>query len=166
MAAGLVTSDGFENLRTLIDPKRRPATGQARLPRRRTAAGRWALVHIADAPCADRTEKWADQLLTRWGVLFRDLLARESGAPRWRELLPVLRRMEARGEIRGGRFVAGFTGEQFARPEAIELLRAVRRAGDGAVVVEGADPLSLAGVILPGPRVSPAAAARVAVASA
>src|SRR5262249_37003769 len=89
VAAGLVTSDGFENLRTLIDPKRRPATGLARLPRRRTAAGRWALVRDTEAPCADRVEKWAEQLLTRWGVLFRDLLARESSAPRWRELLPV-----------------------------------------------------------------------------
>jgi ATP-dependent Lhr-like helicase len=145
VAAGLVTSDGFENLRALIDPKRR------RAPRRRHAAGRWALVHIANAPSADRVEKWADQLLSRWGVLFRDLLARESGAPRWRELLPVLRRMEARGQIRGGRFVSGFTGEQFARPEAIDLLRAVRRAGDAAEapIVEGADPLNLAGVILP-----------------
>jgi ATP-dependent Lhr-like helicase len=157
VAAGLVTSDGFENLRTLIDPKRRRAAAQARSTRRRHSPGRWALVHFAEADRPDRVEKWADQLLARWGVLWRDLMARESGAPRWRELLPVLRRMEARGQIRGGRFVAGFTGEQFARREAIDLLRAVRRAGDGAeaAVVEGGDPLNLAGIILPGARLSP-----------
>ena len=93
-------------------------------------------------PNAERAEKWAEQLLTRWGVLLRDLLAREAGAPAWRDLLPVLRRMEARGQIRGGRFVAGFTGEQFARPEALDLLRAVRRAGDATDITEvpSADP--------------------------
>jgi ATP-dependent Lhr-like helicase len=98
---------------------------------------------------------FADQLLARWGVLFRDLLARESLAPPWRDLLPVLRRKEAQGEIRGGRFVSGFSGEQFARPEALELLRAVRRSeADEPVDVSNADPLNLAGIILPGPRVS------------
>jgi ATP-dependent Lhr-like helicase len=91
----------------------------------------------------------------RWGVLFRDLLARETAAPPWRDLLPVLRRMEAKGEIRGGRFVAGFTGEQYARPEAIDLLRAVRRSETlSAVDVSPADPLNLVGIILPGARVS------------
>jgi len=102
-------------------------------------------------------KKFAGQLLLRWGVLFRDLLARETVAPPWRELLPVLRRMEAQGEIRGGRFVAGFTGEQFARPEAIDLLRAVRRADtedQAAVEVAPADPLNLVGIILPGARVN------------
>ena len=104
----------------------------------------------------DRVERFAKQLLLRWGVLLRDLLVRETLAPAWRDLLPVLRRMEARGEIRGGRFVAGFTGEQFARPEALELLRAIRRKSDGkaAVAVSNADPLNLTGIILPGPRVS------------
>jgi ATP-dependent Lhr-like helicase len=105
----------------------------------------------------DRVKKFAAQLLLRWGVLFRDLLARETVAPPWRDLLPVLRRMEAQGEIRGGRFVAGFTGEQFARPEAIDLLRAVRRADTEdslAVDVAPADPLNLVGIILPGARVS------------
>jgi len=84
------------------------------------------------------------------------LLARETIAPLWRELLPVLRRMEAQGEIRGGRFVSGFTGEQFARPEAVELLRAVRRqpSEQTPFVVAPADPLNLAGIILPGARVS------------
>ncbi len=89
-------------------------------------------------------------------MVFRDLLAREALAPPWRELLAVLRRMEARGEIRGGRFVAGFVGEQFARPEAVELLRVVRRDGplDQPLSVPAADPLNLAGIVLPGPRVS------------
>ncbi len=90
-------------------------------------------------------------------MLFRDLLARESLAPPWRDLLPVLRRKEAQGEIRGGRFVSGFSGEQFARPEALDLLRAIRRAGsENAKLPEiaNSDPLNLAGIILPGPRVS------------
>jgi len=157
VAAGLVTADGFENLRSLVDPKRRRGEGRGRLARPRHAAGRWALVrHGSAAPSSDaRAAFFADQLLARWGVLFRDLLARESLAPPWRDLLPVLRRKEARGEIRGGRFVSSFSGEQFARPEALELLRAVRRSQtEETVDVSNADPLNLAGIILPGPRVS------------
>ena len=109
----------------------------------------------------ERLERFAQQLLLRWGVLLRDLLVREALSPPWRDLLPVLRKMEARGEIRGGRFVAGFTGEQFARPEAVELLRMIRRQPERgpAVAVSNADPLNLAGIILPGPRVSRLAAA-------
>jgi len=100
--------------------------------------------------------KFAAQLLTRWGVVFRDVVARETLAPPWRELLGTFRRMEARGEIRGGRFVAGFVGEQFARPEAVDLLRGVRRDGPatGSLSVPAADPLNLTGIVLPGPRVS------------
>ena len=88
--------------------------------------------------------------------MFRDLLARETLAPPWRDLLPVLRRKEAQGEIRGGRFVAGFSGEQYARPEALDLLRAMRRSSDDDQLpsISNADPLNLAGIILPGPRVS------------
>ena len=158
-AGGLVTADGFENLRALIDPKRRRGEGRGQTRRPRHAAGRWALVTRSSIVIApdDRVRKFAGQLLLRWGVLFRDLLAREIVAPPWRELLPVLRRMEAQGEIRGGRFVAGFTGEQFARPEAIDLLRAVRRADAEETVdmeVAPADPLNLVGIILPGARVS------------
>jgi ATP-dependent helicase Lhr and Lhr-like helicase len=158
-AGGLVTADGFENLRALIDPKRRRGEGRGHTRRPRHAAGRWALVTRSNTVIApdDRVKKFAEQLLLRWGVLFRDLLARESVAPPWRELLPVLRRMEAQGEIRGGRFVSGFTGEQFARPEAIDLLRSVRRAetdDESAVEVAPADPLNLVGIILPGARVS------------
>ncbi len=160
VAAGLVTADGFESLRALIDPKRRRGEGRGRQTRPRHSAGRWALVpRDAQTNAATRGEKWAFQLLARWGVLLRDLLAREAGAPPWRELLPVLRRMEARGEIRGGRFVAGFTGEQFARPEALELLRAMKRGKETAAPIEvpAADPLNLTGIILPGARVSPLA---------
>lgn len=157
VAAGLVTADGFENLRALVDPRRRRGEGRGRLARPRHAAGRWALVrHTGSTMPADaRAAAFADQLLARWGVLFRDLLARETLAPPWRDLLPVLRRKEAQGEIRGGRFVSGFSGEQFARPEALDLLRAVRRSErDQPVDVSNADPLNLAGIILPGPRVS------------
>jgi ATP-dependent Lhr-like helicase len=159
VAAGLVTADGFENLRSLVDPKRRRGEGRGRLARPRHAAGRWALVrHGANFVSSDaRALAFADQLLARWGVLFRDLLARESLAPPWRDLLPVLRRKEAQGEIRGGRFVSGFSGEQFARPEALDLLRAIRRSAseaDEGPEVANADPLNLAGIILPGPRVS------------
>jgi ATP-dependent Lhr-like helicase len=160
VAAGLVTADGFENVRALIDPKRRRGEGRGRTGRRRHSAGRWALVS-RNEESDQRVENWAEQLLSRWGVLLRDLLAREDGAPAWRDLLPVLRRMEARGQIRGGRFVSGFTGEQFARPEALDLMRAIRRAGDAIEVVgdiASADPLNLTGIILPGARVSRLAA--------
>jgi ATP-dependent helicase Lhr and Lhr-like helicase len=159
VAAGLVTADGFENLRSLVDPKRRRGEGRGRHARPRHAAGRWALVRHATATANNdpRAAAFADQLLARWGVLFRDLLARESLAPPWRDLLPVLRRKEAQGEIRGGRFVSGFSGEQFARPEALDLLRAIRRSAsesDELADVSNADPLNLAGIILPGPRIS------------
>jgi len=97
-------------------------------------------------------------LLRRYGVVFRDLLVRESLNSGWRDLLVQYRRMELRGEIRGGRFVDGFTGEQFALPEALESLRALRRTGTEPsarqdMKVSAADPLNLAGIILPGPRV-------------
>ncbi len=162
-AAGIVTADGFDNLRALVDPKRRSGQGRGRLRRPRHSPGRWALlvsVHTAGQQPASqaRSEAFARQLLLRWGVVFRDLLAREILAPPWREILIALRRMEARGEIRGGRFVSGFLGEQFARPEAIDLLRAIRRnTSDQALVIAAADPLNLAGILTPGPRISPLA---------
>jgi ATP-dependent Lhr-like helicase len=158
VAAGLVTADGFENLRSLVDPKRRRGEGRGRSARPRHAAGRWALMRHGVSAVTDeaRATAFADLLLNRWGVLFRDLLARESLAPFWRDLLPVLRRKEAQGEIRGGRFVSGFSGEQFARPEAIELLRALRRSSSPAeeIDIPNSDPLNLSGIILPGPRVN------------
>ncbi len=158
LAGGFVTADGFDNLRALIDPKRRRGEGRGSKRRPRHAAGRWAL--LSRAPSAinrdERIDRFARQLLLRWGVLLRDLLVRETLAPPWRDLLPVLRRMEARGEIRGGRFVSGFTGEQFARPEALDLLRMIRRQPDRkpSLPVAAADPLNLTGIVLPGPRVS------------
>ena len=170
VAAGLVTADGFDNLRALVDPKRRRGEGRGRAARPRHAAGRWALLDepdlpqpagepVGDAAPARHDEvvaRFASQMLDRWGVVFRDLMARETLAPSWRELLAALRRMEASGEIRGGRFVAGFVGEQFARPDAVELLRVVRREGPSArsLSVPAADPLNLTGIVLPGPRVS------------
>jgi ATP-dependent Lhr-like helicase len=156
VAAGLVTADGYENLRSLVDPKRRRGEGKGRHARPRHAAGRWALLRPVPHAPVGLHEAFANQLLSRWGVVFRDLLARETLSPPWRDLLKVLRRMEARGEIRGGRFVAGLVGEQFARPEAIDLLRSVRRSEDrsDALAVPAADPLNLAGIILPSSRVS------------
>src|SRR5213594_1639241 len=160
-AAGLVTADGFENLRALIDPKRRRGECSSRLKMPRHAAGRWALLDLPHtAPSSDeRADTFARQLLLRWGVIFRDLLARETLAPAWRDLLMALRRMEARGEIRGGRFVSGFLGEQFARPEAVDLLRSIRRTpSDMTLKIAAADPLNLAGIVLPGARISPLSA--------
>ena len=158
LAGGFVTADGFDNLRALIDPKRRRGEGRDSKRRPRHSAGRWALLSHAGAAMSaeERLQRFARQLLIRWGVLLRDLLVRETLAAPWRDLLPVLRRMEARGEIRGGRFVSGLTGEQFARPEALDLLRSIRRNPDGSALVipPNADPLNLAGIILPGPRVS------------
>jgi ATP-dependent Lhr-like helicase len=108
------------------------------------------------APDRDElAEAVAEQLAARWGVVFRDLMARENLAVPWREVLWAFRRMEARGTVRGGRFVAGFSGEQFAVPEAVDALRAVRklhRTGE-QITISAADPLNLAGIVLPGPRV-------------
>jgi len=161
VAAGLVTADGFENLRSLLDPKRRRGQGRGRTARPRHAAGRWAILPrpaaAVDPAAADAaTESFARQLLRRWGVVMRDLLARETLAPPWRDLLVALRHMEARGEIRGGRFAGAFIGEQFALPEAVDLLRAVRRdsRSDEDAAISAADPLNLSGILLPGPRVS------------
>jgi ATP-dependent Lhr-like helicase len=153
VAAGLVTADGFENLRALLDPKRRSGQGRGRSARPRHAAGRWSLLVMENEEAS--VGNFARQLLRRWGVLFRDLLARETLAPPWRDLLVELRRMEARGEVRGGRFVSGPVGEQYALPEAVDLLRAVRRDAESeAVTISAADPLNLCGVVLPGARIS------------
>jgi ATP-dependent Lhr-like helicase len=154
-AAGVVTADGFDNLRALLDPKRR--LGREKTKRPRHGAGRWSLL-AARRTEVHTAEQAARQFLRRYGVVFRDLLARESLSPSWRDLLVQYRRMEFNGEIRGGRFVDGFVGEQFALPEAVESLRAMRREGetkntDHEIRLSAADPLNLVGVILPGPRV-------------
>ena len=156
VAAGLVTADGFDNLRSLIDPKRRAGQGSGRTARPRHSSGRWALLHAADAvekPRAVEAACW--MLLRRYGIVFRDLLARESNLPPWRELLMGFRRLEDRGEIRGGRFVDGFLGEQFALPVAVESVRALRRKqpGEDTIALSAADPLNLIGILVPGERV-------------
>ena len=146
VAAGLVTADGFENLRALLDPKRRRGEGRGRTARPRHAPGRWTLLRHTEVPHENHTEAFAHQLLLRWGVIFRDAAYREPLAPVWRDLLGVLRRLESRGEIRGGRFISAFLGEQFALPEALDLLRAVRRIGETASAPGGPGPwASLAG---------------------
>ncbi|HEX8806523.1 MAG TPA: DEAD/DEAH box helicase [Candidatus Aquilonibacter sp.] len=147
VAAGLVTADGFDALRSLSDAKRRLGQNGHRA-RPRSSSGRWTRLDATTERIDPET--FARRLLARWGVVFRDIVTRESIAPPWRELLLVLRRMEARGEIRGGRFVAGYVGEQFALPEAIDALRAARRSGEEVTIEPGAyDPLALAGIILP-----------------
>ncbi|MGD0498802.1 MAG: DEAD/DEAH box helicase [Bryobacteraceae bacterium] len=142
VAAGLVTADGFDNLRALLDPKRRAGQGRGRTARPRHAPGRWSLLHHTAPPAGRNAELFARQLLLRWGVVFRDAAVREPVAPPWRDLLVALRRLEAQGEIRGGRFVAAYIGEQFALPEALDLLRAIRRTGETADPPEAPGPWS------------------------
>jgi ATP-dependent Lhr-like helicase len=163
--AGLASADGFDQLRACMDPRRKPTTTEnpAKRPTRSTA-GRWSLLteELHAAPTvieqARRTdaalESFARQLLARYGILFRDLLTRESNTPKWRDLLNILRRLEARGEIRGGRFVSGFSGEQYALPEAMDSLRAARSRDCSAIIpVSAADPMNLAGIVIPGDRI-------------
>ena len=127
------------------------------MSQRRGGSGRWSLLEALD-PMADTLELKALQLLRRYGVVFPELLARERMAPRWRDLVRVYRRLEARGEIRGGRFVAGFVGEQFALPDAVTMLRETHRSPasvgkNGMDVVSACDPLNLVGIVTPGERV-------------
>ena len=156
VAAGLVTADGFDNLRALIDPKRRAGQGSGRSTRPRHSSGRWALLHADVAAERNRAVEAACwMLLRRYGIVIRDLLARESNLPPWRELLMAFRRLEDRGEIRGGRFVDGFLGEQFALPVAVESVRSMRGlplSGE-MLTLSAADPLNLIGILVPGERV-------------
>jgi ATP-dependent Lhr-like helicase len=154
VAAGLVTADGFDNLRSLIDPKRRAGQGRGRAQRPRHSTGRWSILQMDAVDNARQMESICWVLLRRYGVVIRDALEHESIIPRWRELLLAFRRLEDRGEIRGGRFVSGFLGEQFALPEAVESLRASRnRASEsGVIVLCAADPLNLIGTVIPGKR--------------
>jgi ATP-dependent helicase Lhr and Lhr-like helicase len=156
VAAGLVTADGFDNLRSLIDPKRRAGQGSGRTMRPRHNAGRWALLHAEEAVERPRTVEAACwMLLRRYGIVIRDVLAREANLPPWRELLMAFRRLEDRGEIRGGRFVDGFLGEQFALTVAVESVRAMRKldSSQGTITLSAADPLNLVGILVPGDRV-------------
>lgn len=145
---GAVTGDGFQPLRDLLS--------SGRSSRKRAPQGRWSLLERGDSIAADNlADRVAGQLLARYGVVFRELVVRESFTVPWREVLRALRRREARGGVRGGRFVAGFIGEQYALPEAVEGLRRVRReerTGE-SVRIRPCDPLNLVGILLPGPRV-------------
>jgi len=195
--AGLASADGFDQLRAMMDPRRKSATTSTTAPSlrkkaaARTTAGRWSLLACAstqsyvistggaavvERPAGQRAtdtthaaialakqtdaalDAHARILLCRYGVLFRELLTREANAPKWRDLLPILRRLEARGEIRGGRFVSGPFGEQYALSEAVDSLRKARtqhasRATEPAITVSAADPLNLAGILVPGDRI-------------
>jgi ATP-dependent Lhr-like helicase len=162
VAAGLVASDGFDGLRAIVRASagRRPSRNGA------AHAGRWSLLR-ADRAAATResaveTQAWT--LLRRYGVVFRRVLLREANAAPWRDLARVYRRLEARGEIRGGRFVSGMSGEQFALGDAVERLREIRRTPPDkqVIVISAADPLNLAGIITAGDRVRAAAGSRVA----
>ena len=182
VAAGLVTADGFENLRALVTPKNlsmganATALRVAKIRRPRHAAGRWSLLHTDSAADRDRfAESCCWMLLRRYGVVFRDLLTRETNLPRWRELQIAFRRLEDRGEVRGGRFISGFQGEQFALPVAVESLRASRKKAivtpqspvpnssgraeetngrhSERIVISAADPLNLVGILVPGERI-------------
>jgi ATP-dependent Lhr-like helicase len=195
VSAGRVTGDGFGGLRALISATQSRGGARARWHARWTrrmggpvGAGRWALLRGPARPTATTTpaddatdsedlhEAFARQYVKRYGVVFRDVLAREPHAPAWRDLLKVFRRLEMRGELRGGRLVGGFIGEQFAAPEAVESLRAVRRLAakgeaeqtteqttkqmtkqmtkTGEIVrLSACDPLNLVGILTPGPRV-------------
>jgi ATP-dependent Lhr-like helicase len=179
--AGLAAADGFDQLRAVMDPKRKRGLAPEVPGRRalRATAGRWALMEndslvTIDTPLVPKEsaterarrldaalESHAWVLLRRYGILFRDLLERETTAPKWRDLLGILRRLEARGEIRGGRFVSGFGGEQYAIPQAADSLRAHRRRQDAAdkpseatIKVAAADPCNLAGIVVSGTRIA------------
>jgi ATP-dependent helicase Lhr and Lhr-like helicase len=192
-AAGLASADGFDQLRAMMDPRRKsvavaqtPAVSLRKRAAARTTAGRWSLLcepheaHGDSVPNKHPRLERADEalraqliaearrndaaldahariLLCRYGVLFRELLVREANAPKWRNLAPVLRRLEARGEIRGGRFVSGAFGEQFALSEAVDGLRSARResaarVNEEPVELAAADPLNLVGILIPGER--------------
>jgi len=169
VAAGLVNADSFSGLRALLMPSDRRRRLTAR--RRRVAlfgledAGRWSLIRKRDhEPGEDAVERTATILLRRYGVIFRRLLTREAGwLPPWHALLRIYRRLEAQGHIRGGRFVAGVSGEQYGLPDAVGALRAVRRRPQSGELVSlsAADPLNLFGVLTPGARVAALAGNRV-----
>ncbi|KTD25686.1 helicase, DEAD/DEAH box family [Legionella lansingensis] len=153
VAAGLITADGFDNLRSLIDPHRR--TGRRSRSIFRHATGRWSLLNTKRCIAKDKQiEAICWMLLKRYGVCFRELITRERILPSWRELLIAFRRLEDRGEIRGGRFVSGFLGEQFALPYAVDSVRAIKnKQPEGSINISAVDPLNLLGIVLPGERV-------------
>lgn len=178
VARGLITTDSFSGLRGSLQPvatKGRPGARRNRrgAPPGIEAAGRISsLIHRSDPspPDSSSAERDAERLfdiahllLRRWGVIFRQLLDRETGLPPWRELLRALHRLEARGEIRGGRFVTGFSGEQFALPEAVTALRKRRSQGTSVELIRlsALDPLNLTGILLPGERIASQASTQI-----
>jgi ATP-dependent Lhr-like helicase len=177
VAAGAISSDGFAGLRAIVGAT--PGHGSARI-QGSAASGRWFLVRdpgsgIRDPkdvepegsripePASRPIETLAWTLLRRYGVVFRRLIAREAMDVPWREVARVCRWLEARGEIRGGRFVTGMSGEQFALPDAVERLREIRRTAhdDRLITVSGADPLNLTGIISGSERIRAAASTRI-----
>jgi ATP-dependent Lhr-like helicase len=182
-ALGLVTSDSFDGLRALLVPSnKRPTFGRNTAKRRRRTnlasiefAGRWSLLPRSPVlpaamgapngagPRETAMEKFARVLLRRYGVVFRRLLERESFPVTWYELGRIYRRWEARGEIRGGYFVGGVSGEQFALPEAIGLLRSIRKSSSNRelITLSAADPLNLQGILTPGARITAFTANRI-----
>jgi ATP-dependent Lhr-like helicase len=170
VAAGVITSDGFGGLRSLL----RASAGRPAATGRPHVAGRWSLVPgtaapgslpVTGPPASEATlDAQARALLRRYGVMSRRLLTREPNAAPWRDLARVYRTLEARGEIRGGRFVSGLSGEQFATAQAVERLREIRRTQpDGRlVVISAADPLNLAGIVTAGERIRTQTATRIA----
>jgi len=178
VARGRITSDAFSPLRWLVRPEAEKRRRESQLRRRRggnvatSMLGRWSLARPQVAASRGEAPLFPEQvrlaavceaLLQRYGVVFRAVLERESLAPPWRELLRWLRRMEDRGEVHGGRFVDGFSGEQFALPEAVGLLRGqAARADEGMLtVISACDPLNLGGIVTPGPRTAARAGNRV-----
>ena len=176
VAHGLASGDGIAGLRVLLTPEHKRVERRRSLhvisggksPERSMPVGRWSLWRKGSAEGSvshdAAAERRARQLLERYGIVFRELLARETIMPPWRSLLSIYRRLEARGEIRGGRFVDGFVGEQFALPEAVDALRRMRRehAPEETVILSAADPLNLLGIVTAGGRVSPYANAAIA----
>jgi ATP-dependent Lhr-like helicase len=157
VASGLITSDGFAGLRAVTSPMPERHSG-------RDVAGRWSVVQdVTDATREDAVGGLAWALLARYGVVFRRVLAHEATGVAWRELVRVYRRLEARGDIRGGRFVSGMSGEQYALPDAVDRLRELRRSGldEALIAISGADPLNLTGLVTSGDRIRVAAGTRI-----
>lgn len=164
-AFGLVTSDSFTGLRALLTPvNNRPQENGRRRNNRKAIfgmehAGRWSLLTIKQDDTVSHDaemERLAFIYLKRYGVIFRTMIQKETYAPKWRDLVRVLRRLEARGEIRGGYFISGMSGEQFALPEVISQLRAIRKKQKESIKItlSACDPLNLTGVVTPGKHVS------------
>jgi ATP-dependent Lhr-like helicase len=155
VAAGDVSCDGPAGLRRIIGAPAAAGAGHSE--------GRWFALAAPTTPRTAAVEALAWTLLRRYGVVFRRVLVREASGASWRELAAIYRRLEARGEIRGGRFVSGMTGEQYALPEAVERLREIRRSkpDDRLITISAADPLNLTGIITPGDRIRVATTNRV-----